>query len=271
MKQMTVRSVLRRKGKGVLTMLTAYDFPSASILEAAEVDMILVGDSVGNVILGFPDTLRVTMEHMLHHTAAVSRTVTGPLVVGDMPFMSCTVSREDALRNAGRMLAEGGAHCVKVEGGQEVAATIAALVAAGIPVVGHIGLTPQYVHQLGGYRYQGRTEPEAIRLLEDAKAVEAAGAFAIVLECIPESVANQITAELAIPTIGIGAGDGCDGQVLVFHDLLGLNPRKVPSFVRPTADLRTAAVEAVKAWCLAVRERRSTPALGENPSAEGAV
>ncbi len=270
-KPVTVRTVVRRKGKRPLSMLTAYDYPTACLLEASGIDMILVGDSVGNVILGYRDTLRVTMDDMVRHTRAVTRGARTPLVVADMPFMSCSVSREAALANAGRLIAEGGAGAVKIEGAGALVDTIAAIVEAGIPVMGHLGLTPQFVHQLGGYRYQGKTEAEAGRLIEAARALDRAGVFALVLECVPPSLAEAVTREVSAVTIGIGAGDTCDGQVLVFHDLLGLNPRKVPAFVKPTAELGKAASGGIEAWIQAVQARTSTPPMGEDPSAEGAV
>lgn len=271
MKPVTIRTVLRQKGKRPLSMLTAYDFPTARLLEEAGVDMILVGDSVGNVILGLPDTLGVSMDTMVHHTRAVTRGATAPLVVADMPFLAAGVTREEAIRNAGRLLSEGGARAVKIEGGRAMAPTIRAVVEAGIPVMGHLGLTPQFVHQLGGYRYQGKTEAAAAEILAAAEALAEAGVFSLVLECVPPELAARITAAVPVPTIGIGAGEDCDGQVLVFHDLLGLNPGKVPAFVKPTADLRGAARAGLEAWLAAVGERRSTPELGDNPSAEGAV
>lgn len=271
MKPVTTRKILRKKGKAPVTMLTAYDAPTARILEEAGIEMILVGDSVGNVVLGHPDTLPVTMDTMVHHAAAVRRGCSGPLIVADMPFMSASISRERALENSARLMAEGGAHAVKIEGAGPLVETIAAIVQAGIPVVGHLGLTPQFVHTLGGYRYQGKTEDEAAELLRQAKALDEAGIFALVLECVPAELAAEITAAVRAVTIGIGAGEGCDGQVLVFHDLVGLNFGKVPAFVKPTGRIGEAAVAAVKDWADAVRERRSTPELGENPSAEGAV
>jgi 3-methyl-2-oxobutanoate hydroxymethyltransferase len=271
MKPVTIRNVLRRKGKRPLSMLTAYDYPTACVLEEAGVDMILVGDSVGNVVLGLKDTISVTMDDMVRHCAAVSRGAPTPLVVGDMPFLTGSQGNAEAVRAAGRLLAEGGAQAVKLEGGSDYAETVHAIVRAGIPVMAHIGLTPQFVHQLGGYRYQGKTEKSAEKLLQAAKDLEDAGAFSIVLECVPEKVAGRITEALRIPTIGIGAGEAVDGQVLVFHDLLGLNAGHVPAFVKPTADLRSVAVGGVKQWLEAVEKKESTPELGANPSAEGAV
>jgi 3-methyl-2-oxobutanoate hydroxymethyltransferase len=220
-----------------ITMLTAYDYPTAKIIDAAEIDIILVGDSVGNVILGYDSTLPVTMDEMVHHVKAVCRGVARAMVVADMPFLSYQVSREEGVRNAGRFLKETGAQSVKLEGGREVVEVIKACVSAGIPVMGHLGLTPQSVHQLGGYKVQGKEAESAAKLLEDARAIEEAGVFAVVLECVPVPLARMITGMLKVPTIGIGAGPYCDGQVLVTHDLLGLYPRFVPKFVKQYAVL----------------------------------
>jgi len=228
-----------------ITVLTAYDFPLARLIDAAGIDAILVGDSVGNVVLGYENTLPVTMEEMLHHARAVARAVKRAMVIGDMPFLSYQVSQEEAVRNAGRFLKEAGAQAVKLEGGQEVAATVRAIVAAGIPVMGHIGLTPQSVHQLGGYRVQGRDAIAAQKLLDDARALDEAGVFAIVLECIPVPLARMITEAVSVPTIGIGAGPYCDGQVLVTHDLLGLYGGFVPRFVKQYANLHAQISEAL--------------------------
>lgn len=228
-----------------ITVLTAYDFPLARLIDAAGIDAILVGDSVGNVVLGYETTLPVTMDEMLHHTKAVVRGVKRAMVIADMPFLSYQVTREEAVRNAGRFLKEGGAQAVKLEGGQEVAATVEAIVAAGIPVMGHIGLTPQAVHQLGGYRVQGKDAATAQKLLDDARALERAGVFAIVLECVPVPLARTITAAVGVPTIGIGAGPYCDGQVLVTHDLLGLYGGSVPRFVKQYANLHAQIADAL--------------------------
>ncbi|MEW5761873.1 MAG: 3-methyl-2-oxobutanoate hydroxymethyltransferase [Bacillota bacterium] len=234
----------KREGRR-LTVLTAYDFPLARLVDAAGIDAILVGDSVGNAVLGYENTLPVTMEEMLHHVKAVARGAKRAMVVADMPFLSYQVSREEALRNAGRFLKEGGAQAVKLEGGQEVADTVAALVAAGIPVMGHIGLTPQAVHQLGGYRVQGKDLAAAQKLVGDARALAAAGAFAVVLECVPAPLARHITERVEVPTIGIGAGPDCDGQVLVIHDLLGLHEGPVPRFVKQYATLHAQIAAAL--------------------------
>lgn len=231
-----------------ITMLTCYDYPSALIMDSCGIDIMLVGDSVGVVFAGYENTLPVTMEEMLYHTRAVVRSNPKALVVTDMPFMSYQVSIDDARFNAGRMLKDGGAAAVKIEGGVNVAATIEALVAIDIPVVGHIGLTPQSIHRMGGYRVQGKQQEQADRIIEDAVAVEEAGAFAIVLEGMPRSLASRITERLTIPTIGIGAGPCCDGQVLVIHDILGLCEKYSPKFVKKYADARALISAAVSAY-----------------------
>ncbi|VBB07016.1 ketopantoate hydroxymethyltransferase [Lucifera butyrica] len=250
MKRITTATIRDRKKNGeAITMLTAYDYWTAVLLDQAEIDMFLVGDSLGNVMLGYESTLPVTMEDMIHHTKAVCRGTQQAMVVADMPFLSYQVSVEEAVRNAGRLLKETGAQAVKVEGGQAVAPAVAAMVKAGIPVVGHLGLTPQAVHQLGGYKVQGKEERAAQQLLEDARLLESCGAFAIVLECVPSLLAKKVTQSLGIATIGIGAGADCDGQVLVTHDLLGLSTGFTPKFVKKYADLQqniTAAVTAYK-------------------------
>ena len=239
-----------------IVMVTAYDYPFARLADAAGVDIVLVGDSLGMVVLGFENTLPVTMEHMLHHTQAVARARPAGLVVADMPFMSYQASVAEALRNAGRLLQVGGAEAVKLEGGARSLPAIEAMTGAGIPVMGHIGLTPQSVHQLGGYRVQGREAGAAERLLQDAHGLQESGCFAIVLEAIPLGVARQITTTLRIPTIGIGAGPSCDGQVLVLHDLLGLQAEPVPKFVRRYADLATLTREALQRYVDDVRAGR---------------
>jgi 3-methyl-2-oxobutanoate hydroxymethyltransferase len=220
-----------------ITMLTAYDFPTARALDAAGIDIILVGDSLAMVVLGYPDTLSVTMEEMLHHARAVSRGAERAFLIGDMPFMSYQADRADALRNAGRFVKEGGMNAVKIEGGRPVAETARFIVDAGIPVLGHIGLTPQSTNVLGGFRVQGRTAGQARDLLADAVALEEAGCFAIVVESVPERLATFITERLSIPTIGIGAGRGVSGQVLVAHDLLGMYDRFTPRFAKRYAEL----------------------------------
>ena len=236
-------------------MVTAYDTPSASIASEAGADMILVGDSLANVVLGYRDTLAVDIDVMIHHTAAVARAHSEALIVGDMPWMSYHTTAEDAIRNASRLVREGGAESVKLEGGAKRVPVIEAILGAEIPVMGHIGLTPQSVHAMGGYRVQGKAADAARALIADAKAVEAAGAFAIVLEGVPDLLGKLITREVAVPTIGIGAGPYTDGQVLVFHDVLGLGVGKVPKFVRQYADLRGSAIEALKAFFEDVRSR----------------
>jgi 3-methyl-2-oxobutanoate hydroxymethyltransferase len=237
-----------------IAMVTAYDASSARLAEAAGVDAILVGDSLGMVVLGYDSTLPVTMDDMVRATAAVTRVTRRVLVVADMPFMSFQVGPEEALRNAGRLMAEAGARAVKLEGGVEIAPTVARIQAAGIPVMGHIGLTPQSVHELGGYKVQARETASALKLLEDAYALEEAGCFAVVLECIPAELAAIVTDELAIPTVGIGAGAGCDGQVQVFHDLLGLGGDFKPRHARRYADAGAVVREALAAYVGDVRD-----------------
>ncbi|HEV8663233.1 MAG TPA: 3-methyl-2-oxobutanoate hydroxymethyltransferase [Candidatus Methylomirabilis sp.] len=243
--RVTATAVRAMKGRGErVVMLTAYDTPTARLLDAAGVEIILVGDSLAMVALGYETTLPVTLEEMLHHTRAVARGASRALVVGDLPFLSYQVSREEALRSAGRMVKEGNAQAVKLEGGVEVAATVAALVEAGMPVMGHIGLTPQAIHRMGGYKVQGRSAEAAARLLKDAVALEQAGAFSLVLEGLPWQVAAAITGAVGIPTIGIGAGPRCDGQVLVTNDLLGLFDEFTPKFVKRYANLRETLLQA---------------------------
>ena len=215
-----------------LTMLTAYDYTTAKLVDEAGIHSILVGDSLGMVCLGYEDTLSVTMEDMIHHTKAVARGAKEALVIADMPFMSYQTSVYDAVTNAGRLVKEGHAQAVKLEGGQDMCPQIEAIVKASIPVCAHIGLTPQSIHAFGGFKVQGKGEEAAKKLLEEAKAVEAAGAFAVVMECVPEALAKLITEKISIPTIGIGAGAGCDGQVLVYQDMLGMYPDFVPKFVK---------------------------------------
>lgn len=253
-----------------IVIVTAYDTSSARLVDEAGVDAILVGDSLGMVVLGNDSTLPVTMEDMLHHTRAVVRGTTHALVIADMPFMSFQVTPEDALRNAGRLMAEAGAHAVKLEGGAHVAATVARLVESGIPVMGHVGLTPQSVHQLGGYKVQGKETSAALALIADCRALEEAGAFSIVLECIPAELARMVSEEISIPTIGIGAGAGCDGQVQVFHDLLGLGGEFVPKHARRYADAGGAIRDAVAAYADDVRGG-AFPAAAESTSMDRAV
>jgi 3-methyl-2-oxobutanoate hydroxymethyltransferase len=245
---------MKQRGEKI-AMLTAYDATMARLFDAAGVDVLLVGDSLGMVVLGYETTLPVTLEATLHHTRAVTRGAPRALVVADMPFLSFQTCVADAVRNAGRLLQEGGAVAVKVEGGQPVVETVRRLVEVGIPVMGHLGLTPQSVHRLGGFRRQATADDDARQLVEDALALQEAGAFAIVLESIPAEVAQRATAELAIPTIGIGAGPHCDGQVLVSYDLLGLSDY-APPFARKYADLAEAIATAVKAYAKDVRQGR---------------
>jgi 3-methyl-2-oxobutanoate hydroxymethyltransferase len=241
----TILTLQQKKARGEpITMLTAYDYTGAALVDAAEIDVILVGDSLGMVMMGLDSTVPVTMEEMLHHCRAVSRGAHFALLVGDMPFMSYQADTAEAVRNAGRFLKESGMDCIKLEGGREVAATVRAIVNAGIPVMGHIGLTPQSQSLLGGYRVQGRTAAAAQKLLDQALALEEAGCFSIVLEAVPAAVATAVSQRLKIPTIGIGAGIGCDGQVLVYHDILGLFDRLQPRFVRQYANLRQTILEA---------------------------
>jgi len=227
-----------------ITMLTAYDYSMAAMIDQAGVDMVLVGDSLGMVALGYDSTVPVTMDEMLHHSRAVSRAVKRALVIGDMPFMSYQISPEEAVRNAGRFIKEAGCHAVKLEGGIEQANTIRAIVGAGIPVVGHIGLTPQTATALGGFKVQGKDVESAKRLLRDGEAVAQAGAFALVIECVPSGIAKAVTESVNIPTIGIGAGPHCDGQVLVTNDLLGMFEKFTPSFVKKYANLAPVIKEA---------------------------
>ena len=237
-----------KKRQEHLVMVTAYDYPSATACAAADVDIILVGDSLGMVVLGYDSTLPVTMSDMVHHTKAVRRGAVGSFVVTDMPFMSYQSSVADALRNAGQLIQEALCDAVKLEGGQVIVPQVGAMVAAGIPVMGHIGLQPQSVNQLGGYRLQGRTLEQARSLLEDAKRLEDAGCFAIVLECIAGDVAHLIADALTIPTIGIGSGSYTDGQVLVFHDLLGINHRYIPKFARSYKQIMDEMVMGIRGY-----------------------
>ncbi|MGI6452605.1 MAG: 3-methyl-2-oxobutanoate hydroxymethyltransferase [Syntrophomonadaceae bacterium] len=255
MAKVTTASLAAKKANNEkITMLTAYDFSMASIVDEAGIDMILVGDSLGNTMLGYENTLAVTMDDMVHHTKAVVRACQNAMVVADMPFLSYHISLEEAVRNAGRLIQEGGAQAVKIEGGTERVNTIKAIIDAQIPVVGHIGLTPQSVHQLGGYKVQGKDVQTAKKLLEDALAIEKAGAFSIVMECVPAELAKKITEEVSVPTIGIGAGPFCDGQVLVIHDLLGMYSRRSPKFVKKFADLKPLIMKAVTDYKIEVTQ-----------------
>ena len=247
-----VRSHKVRAGSDPLVMVTAYDAPGARAADAAGVDLILVGDSVAMVVLGYDDTLSVTIDDMAHHTAAVARAKPAALIVGDLPWMSYHVSAADSVRNAATLI-RAGAQCVKLEGGTKRIPMIEAIVDAEIPVMGHIGLTPQSMHAMGGFRVQGRESEAALQLVADAKALQHAGCFAIVIEGVPDEVSAMITAALDVPTIGIGAGPRCDGQVLVMHDLLGIEDRLAPKFVRRYADLRSASAESIAAYAADVR------------------
>lgn len=254
---MTIPDIQKRKEQGKkITMLTSYDLPFAEIVDEAGIDMILVGDSLGVVVQGMENTLSVTMDEMIYHTSIVSRGVKNAVVIGDMPFMSYQTGIEDAIRNAGRFLQEGRAAGVKLEGRTAVLDRIEAFTRWDIPVMGHIGLTPQSIHKMGGFRVQGKDEGEAERLLSDAKRIEEAGAFSIILEGIPMRLAKDITQELSIPTIGIGAGPYCDGQVLVIYDMLGLFDRFVPKFVRRYADIKGESLKAIKRFKEDVEEGR---------------
>ena len=254
MKQTAV-TFLDHKQKGEkISMLTAYDYSTAKLVDQAGIDGILVGDSLGNVMLWYEDTLSVTVEDMIHHGAAVARGVKNALVVIDMPFLSYQTSVYDAVKNAGRLVKEGRAGAVKLEGGKEFAPQIRAITAASIPVMGHLGLTPQSIHTLGGYRVQGKTEAAAQKLLEDALAVEEAGAFALTLECVPAKLAELITSKLSIPTIGIGAGAGCDGQVLVYQDMLGMFNDYTPKFVKRFAEVGEVMQNAFAEYNRQVKE-----------------
>ncbi len=248
----TIRDMKKRGEK--IAMLTAYDYPTALALDGEGVDIILVGDSLGMVVLGYDSTLPVTMDDMIHHTKAVARGTSHALLVGDMPFMSYQISPAEAVRNAGRFLQEAGAQAVKLEGGREVADITKRIVATGIPVMAHIGLTPQSVHQLGGYKVQGKEVKAAQALIEDAKILQDAGAFSIVLECIPKGLAKTISESLEIPTIGIGAGVHCDGQVLVINDMLGLFERFTPKHVKIYDRLNKKIRKSVKTYINEVKK-----------------
>jgi 3-methyl-2-oxobutanoate hydroxymethyltransferase len=262
MKKVTGPKIRNMKNQGEkIVMITAYDAATANIIDEAGVDIVLVGDSLGNVIQGLPNTLSVTMDEMIYHTKIVSRGVKRAHLSGDMPFMSYQASKEDAIRNAGRFIKEAGAESVKLEINENYLDTIYAVSKAGIPVMGHIGLCPQSIHMMGGYKIQGREEHEAKKLLELAKAIEEAGAFLLVLESIPQELAKKITESISIPTIGIGAGPFCDGQVLVINDLVGISPEPIPRFVKRYANLREIMLKAVRDFIDEVKE-------GEFPGAE---
>ena len=258
--KVTILDLQRKKQQEQpITMLTAYDYPGAMLVDEAGIDMILVGDSLAMTVLGYSNTVSVTMDEMLHHCKAVARGAKRAFLVGDMPFMSYQVEPTEAIRNAGRFMKEAGMDGVKLEGGREVVETIRAIVDAGIPVMGHIGLTPQTISKLGGYKVQGKTVDSARRLLADALALEEAGCFSMVLEAVPARVGELVSQQLTIPTIGIGAGAGCDGQVLVFHDVLGLFDRFTPKFVKTYAELKQPMLAALQAYRAEV-ETRAFPA-----------
>lgn len=251
----TVYTFREQKAKGEkISMLTAYDYSTAKLMDEAGINGILVGDSLGMVVLGYEDTLPVTMEDMIHHTAAVCRGAKNTLVVGDMPFMSYQVSVEEAVYNAGRLMKEGRCQAVKLEGGASVCPQIRAITNASIPVMAHIGLTPQSINAFGGFKVQGKSEEAAKKLLEDAKAVEEAGAFAVVLECVPAKLAELISKSISIPTIGIGAGAGCDGQILVYQDMLGLFSDFTPKFVKKYANVGEMMTQAFRDYIADVQE-----------------
>lgn len=249
MAKITIQDFLKKKvEQKKITLLTAYDYPFAKIVDEAGIDAIIVGDSVGMVVQGLENTLPVTMDEMIYHTNIVSRAVKNAMVIGDLPFMSYQASVEEAVRNAGRFLKDAGASAVKIEGGAEVAQHIRAMTKSDIPVMAHIGLTPQSIHRMGGYKIQGKTEESAKKLLEEAHIAEDAGAFSLLLEAIPKGLARKITEELSIPTIGIGAGPYCDGQVLVLHDVIGLFERFLPKFAKRYANLKDEALKAIIAY-----------------------
>ncbi len=255
-KKFTVSSFLNaKKNKQVISMLTAYDYSTAKTLDEAGVDSLLVGDSLGMVMLGYENTLQVTMDDMIHHCKAVSRGAENAMIIGDMPFLSYHISVEESIRNAGRLIQEGNVHAVKLEGGREIIDKIKAIVKAQIPVVGHLGLTPQSVNIFGGFKVQGKSEEQARKIIEDALLLQEAGVFAIVLECIPERLSKLITEKLDIPTIGIGAGRYCDGQVLVIQDMLGMYKNFTPKFVKQYTNLGQSIDGAVKKYLEEISKR----------------
>lgn len=255
--KVTVPEIIsRKKDHKKISMITAYDFPSAVASDEAGVDMILVGDSLGMVVLGYENTLKVTMDEMIHHTRAVARGTERALLIGDMPYLSYHISVEEAVRNAGRFVQEGGAEGIKLEGGRKRLRMIRAILDAEIPVMGHIGLTPQSIHAMGGYKVQGRIFEKAERLIQEAKILEEEGVFSVVLEGMSDELAKIVTEEVRIPTIGIGAGKHCDGQVLVFHDLLGYTNKPLPKFVRQYTDMHKEIREAIRQFISDIHEGR---------------
>lgn len=255
MNKFTTASFLKAKRDGEkISMLTAYDYSMAKLIDEAGVDSILVGDSLGMVVLGYENTLQVTVDDIIHHTKAVTRGAKRALVIADMPFLSYHVSVEDSVRNAGRLIQEGNAHAVKLEGGAEVIDKVEAIVKAQIPVIGHLGLTPQSVNVMGGFKVQGKDEAQAKKIIEDAKLLEKAGAFAIVLECVPEKLAKIVTESVSISTIGIGAGKDCDGQVLVTQDMLGMFSDFIPKFVKKYSEVGISIKDGVKGYIQEMKE-----------------
>jgi len=252
--ELSTVSKMKREGRPI-TMVTAYDTPTARIVDAAGIDTVLVGDSAANVVLGYPDTIPVTMDELIHHTRAVKRGLERAMLIGDMPFMSYNISIERAIENAGRFIKEAGADAVKLEGGGWVADTVSYIVQAGIPIVGHLGLTPQTAGMLGGYKVQGKDAASAKQIYEDALGLQAAGAFMLVLECVPARLGTLISRKLDIPVIGIGAGNGTDGQVLVYHDLVGIHAGFTPKFVKRYAQAGEIMQKAVETYCHEVQER----------------
>jgi 3-methyl-2-oxobutanoate hydroxymethyltransferase len=254
-KKMTILDIQQAKAEGrKLVMVTAYDYPFGLLADQAQVDLVLVGDSLGMVVMGLDGTVEVTMEHMIHHIKAVMRGCKGPLVIGDMPFMSYNTSIREAIHNAGRLMKEGGCDSIKLEGGVDFARTIEAIVKAGIPVQGHIGLTPQTASALGGFKMQGKDAAAAKQIIDDAKAIEEAGAFSIVLEAVPAPLGKLVAAAVKVPVVGIGAGPDVDGQVLVIHDMIGLFDKFVPRFVKQYAQIRTIILEAMQSYKKEVQE-----------------
>jgi len=254
--KVTTQTVVEMKQKGEkISMLTAYDFTMARILDSAGIDVLLVGDSASNVMAGNETTVPITLDHMIYHTQCVVRGVDRALVIADMPFMSCQVTSKEALTNAGKLMKEAGAHAVKLDGGAAIADTVKKIVDAGIPVMGHLGLTPQSIYQFGTYQVRAKEEAEAEQLIKDAHRLQEAGVFALVLEKIPSALAQKVTESLSIPTIGIGAGQSCDGQVLVVHDMLGMNKNFSPRFLRRYADLESVMTEAVQQYVSDVKSQ----------------